>query len=148
MWSERKQLDRLRNMRCHVTPQEGSKAKVRESSYAPSCLKNNFNFSQGEDLCRQNVAERRGQTFGTRYTYEARKMSILTWVQTHLSCKLQLKEYCTYMMVLRHILALLCEMVSISWPTGRRRISHCAASTLPKLEPSGFLPLGASKPYC
>jgi hypothetical protein len=41
------------------------------------------------------------------------KMCISTCVRKNYSCKLQVKEYCTCMMVLQHILAVLCEMFSI-----------------------------------
>jgi hypothetical protein len=51
----------------------------------------------------------------------------------------------TRMMLLRHTLAALCEMFSISWPKDRQRRTHCIASTLAGFESSGFLPVGTPK---
>jgi hypothetical protein len=48
-------------------------------------------------------------------TYQTRKMSISTRVRKHLIRELHLKEC---MMVLRHILAMLCEMFSITYHDG------------------------------
>jgi hypothetical protein len=44
--------------------------------------------------------------------------------------------------VLRHILAVLCEMFSVSWLMGRQRRTHCMASILARFESSEFLPMG------
>jgi hypothetical protein len=50
----------------------------------------------------------------------------------------------TCMMVLRHILAVLCEMFSItpSRPLDRYRRTHCMASMLARFESSELLPVG------
>jgi hypothetical protein len=51
------------------------------------------------------LTERFGQTLGTSSTYRNKKKC-----RKHLICELQLKECCTCIMVLRHILAVLCEI--------------------------------------
>jgi hypothetical protein len=73
------------------------------------------------------------------------KILISTCGRKHLICELWLKEC---MMALRHIVAELCEMFSISWPMDRYRRTYCMASTLTGLESSGFLPVGTPKKPC
>jgi hypothetical protein len=50
--------------------------------------------------------------------------------------------------VFRHILAMLCEMFSVSWPMGRQRRTHCMASMLASFESSGFWPVGTPQSPC
>jgi hypothetical protein len=66
--------------------------------------------------------------FGQEFYIPNQTISISTYVQKHLICELQLKEY---MKVLWHILAVLCEMFSITYRDGwTGRGGHCMASTL------------------
>jgi hypothetical protein len=70
-------------------------------------------------------------------------MCISTHSRKHLICELQLKEC---MKVLRHILAALCEMFSITYRDGwTGRGAHCMASTLAWLQSFGCLPVGTGK---
>jgi hypothetical protein len=65
----------------------------------------------------QDVTERCGQILGTSSTYRTskeEKIYITTCVRKHLISELWLKEYCTCMTVFQHILAMLCEMFSIT----------------------------------
>jgi hypothetical protein len=76
-----------------------------------------FRFSMDATLtrlytgCNWKVRTNFGHEF---HIPEQEKMSTTTCVRKYLICDLSLKEYCTCMMVLRHILAVLCELSSIT----------------------------------
>jgi hypothetical protein len=74
------------------------------------------------------------------------KMSTPTCVPKYLICEFSLKECDTCMMVFRHILAVLCEMFSVTWLMDKDRRTHCMASMLhARFESSAFLPVGTPK---
>jgi hypothetical protein len=86
---------------------------------------------------------------GTSSTYQKQEeMTISPCVRKHFICELWLEEC---MLVPRHILAVLCEMFSITPAMTGVYVEedHCMASTLhAKFESSGFLPVGTPRHPC
>jgi hypothetical protein len=84
-------------------------------------------------------------TFGHEFHKPKQEnMSASAYLWKYLICELQQKEYHACMMVLRHMLAVLCEMFSVTavMTEGQMEEDHCMAFTLARFQSSGFLPVG------
>jgi hypothetical protein len=80
---------------------------MNSASVSSICRRYKFMYTK----CNWKVRKNFGHEF---HIPKQEKISIWTCIPKHLVSELKLNEYCTCMMVLRHILAVLCEMFSVT----------------------------------